>query len=530
VRLAPLRAIPPETRAPGAKAVRRELELLLSSTDFDASRRSRDFLQYIVEETLAGRGEALTQGAIAARVFGRKDDFDALVDPIVRIQAGRLRRSLERYYLLAGQHDLLRIDLVRGSYVPAFRKLVEAPAVAPVPEGGALPDAWPALVVRPFEGSPGDAAQADFAARLTEDLAAELGRYQGARVLLQGDLDTLAPSPRVGARFELRGRARHEREGWRVAAQLVDRTTGEQLWGEEYHTSLRAGRGTSAPEDIPRVIAARVGSEHGVIVQALAGEYRRRPSAVTGAYAALVRSYDFFFTRQLEDLPLAVQALQRVVAEEPEVPLAWTQLARLYLVNHAFELSDLDTPLDQSISFAQQALRLDPSSARTRCVLASALLVKGELQAGREQLQQALRLNPGSLVYLEIIGYLMVLLGDSEQGVALIRSAMERNPHYLPHAHFGLWADHLRRGELEEAYQAALQYRDATFFWRSLMRASCLGLLGRTAEAHAEVAELLPQKPSFPERGGILIANYIKPVELRERIAEGLRKGGLALD
>ena len=144
-------------------------------------------------------------------------------------------------------------------------------------------------------------------------------------------------------------------------------------------------------------------------------------------------------------------------------------------------------------------------------------------------LEQALRLNPGSLVYLEIIGYLMVLLGDAERGIALLRNAMERNPHYLPHAHFGLWADHLRRGELEEAYQAALQYRDATFFWRSLMRACCLGLLGRTTEAQGEVAELLRQRPSFAERGRILIGHYIKPVELQERVAEGLRQGGLAL-
>ena len=65
-------------------------------------------------------------------MFGRKDDFDALLDPIVRIQAGRLRRSLERYYLLAGKEDPIRIDLPKGTYVPTFRKQerVEAPVAA----------------------------------------------------------------------------------------------------------------------------------------------------------------------------------------------------------------------------------------------------------------------------------------------------------------------------------------------------------------------------------------------------------------
>src|SRR6185503_4526143 len=81
-------------RGPGARAVRRQVARILASPDFDAPRRSREFLGFVVEEALAGRGELITQGSIAVRVFGRSDDFDATVDPIVRIQAGRLRRSL----------------------------------------------------------------------------------------------------------------------------------------------------------------------------------------------------------------------------------------------------------------------------------------------------------------------------------------------------------------------------------------------------------------------------------------------------
>ena len=70
------------------------LERILASDDFDGSPRSRDFVRYIVEETLAGGQDGLSQAAIAVRVFGRRADFDPTVDPIVRIQAGRLRRYL----------------------------------------------------------------------------------------------------------------------------------------------------------------------------------------------------------------------------------------------------------------------------------------------------------------------------------------------------------------------------------------------------------------------------------------------------
>jgi hypothetical protein len=59
------------------------------------------------------------------------------------------------------------------------------------------------------------------------------------------------------------------------------------------------------------------------------------------------------------------------------------------------------------------------------------------------------------------------------------------------------------------------------------MRACCLGHLGRSSEARVELAELLKQKPSFPERGRILVGTYIKPLELQERVFEGLRKAGL---
>ena len=100
----------------------------------------------------------------------------------------------------------------------------------------------------------------------------------------------------------------------------------------------------------------------------------------------------------------------------------------------------------------------------------------------------------------------------------------------MPVAHHALWADHLRRGEIEEAYQEALRYRDGAFFWRGLMRACCLGHLGRLDEARAEVAGLVRPKPDFARRGRILIGRLLKLPELQARVAEGLAKAGLALD
>ncbi len=78
-----------------AEEIREALERILTSADFSASERNRRFLRYVVEETLSGRADRIKGYSIAVEVFERDESFDPQVDPIVRIEAGRLRRSLD---------------------------------------------------------------------------------------------------------------------------------------------------------------------------------------------------------------------------------------------------------------------------------------------------------------------------------------------------------------------------------------------------------------------------------------------------
>jgi adenylate cyclase len=238
----------------------------------------------------------------------------------------------------------------------------------------------------------------------------------------------------------------------------------------------------------------------------------------------------FLFNRDPADFAPAVEALRRVLGAEPECSLAWVQLSRVYCANYLQEFAPADTPIDEALAQAQRGVRLDPTSQRARAILAFALLLKGELAASLAETQKALDLNPDSLVYLEGIGWLIMLCGDWERGLALVRRAIARNPHHMPIASNALWAYHLRRGEMDEAYQAALQYSDPVPFWRPLMRACCLGHLGRLPEARQELAQLLAAKPDFARRGRTLIGRLIKFPDLFERVADGLAKAGLVLD
>jgi adenylate cyclase len=116
----------PNQEAIPSDLVQVQLERIIASSAFDASRRNRAFLRFIVEESLAGRADGIKAYTIVTSVLGRDDSFDPQSDPIVRIEANRLRGSLERYYLMAGQDDPIRIDIPKWRYVPSLRRVHSA--------------------------------------------------------------------------------------------------------------------------------------------------------------------------------------------------------------------------------------------------------------------------------------------------------------------------------------------------------------------------------------------------------------------
>src|SRR5213078_4579188 len=100
-----------------------------------------------------------------------------------RVQAGRLRRSLERYYLLSSDADSIRIELPKGSYAPVFLETNEMPAARFArAENG---QGWPTVMVHAF--TPGCARDEAFATQLREELTAELCRYGIVHVARPGD-------------------------------------------------------------------------------------------------------------------------------------------------------------------------------------------------------------------------------------------------------------------------------------------------------------------------------------------------------
>ena len=84
-------------RVPDA-LVRSQLENVLASELFSRSERLSAFLRFVVEETLNGRGETLKEPVLAHQLYGKEADFDGASNPIVRVDARRLRDKLREYY------------------------------------------------------------------------------------------------------------------------------------------------------------------------------------------------------------------------------------------------------------------------------------------------------------------------------------------------------------------------------------------------------------------------------------------------
>jgi hypothetical protein len=105
---------------PDATEIRAALARLIASPAFSKSPQLAHFIKFVVDETLAGRGDRIKAYTVAADALGRDANFDPQNDPIVRVEAGRLRRALTNYYGNGGRDDLVIIELPRGSYMPEF--------------------------------------------------------------------------------------------------------------------------------------------------------------------------------------------------------------------------------------------------------------------------------------------------------------------------------------------------------------------------------------------------------------------------
>src|ERR1035438_2878897 len=125
------------------------VEQLLKTDRFRKSPSLGHLLEYLVRKTAEGKIDEIKESTIAMDVFGRSHEFDGRLDNIVRVQAHRLRKTLETYYEAEGAHDKFGISIPKGGYISTIHHREEAVLAEPLPVEPARPP-----VVVPLESGP----------------------------------------------------------------------------------------------------------------------------------------------------------------------------------------------------------------------------------------------------------------------------------------------------------------------------------------------------------------------------------------
>src|SRR5512140_1982001 len=122
------------------EAVLGQTDRILASPHFARAGTLNRLLRFVVEQTLDGKDQELKEYRLGVDVFDRGADFDPRIDPIVRMQAAKLRTRLAEYYAAEGRQDPLVITMPKGGYVPSFEtREVDAPAHRDVQSIAVLP-------------------------------------------------------------------------------------------------------------------------------------------------------------------------------------------------------------------------------------------------------------------------------------------------------------------------------------------------------------------------------------------------------
>jgi hypothetical protein len=194
---------------------------MLASAAFAKAPRMCHLLRYLVEKCIAGEAHEINEYTIGLDVFGRDPrTYDTGTDPLVRVQAGRLRERLNTYYAVGADMIGIHISIPLGNYVPLLRCVGPAHAVAPNRSLALAP-------LRDIGGNPA------FVRGLDEELGSRLFATLGSGVQLQ---DGLAPiqSGSSSSAHRLEGSIRIEPGHVRASVRLIEAGAGQISWLSQF--------------------------------------------------------------------------------------------------------------------------------------------------------------------------------------------------------------------------------------------------------------------------------------------------------
>ncbi len=456
--------------------IREQLDRILHSKVFLPVDRLRRFLSFIVAENLSGRGENLKEFLVGVEVFGKEASFDPRMDPIVRVQARRLRARLSRYYREEGGGDAVVIELPKGGYSPLFH--YPEPASEPKPPVLSALAARNTVEVAPFTDDTQEQDLQYLCRGLTEEVIHRLANTRKLRVMV-----ARSPDERVEAAMRISGSVRRSADTLRVATRLMDAASGTCIW------SFAIDRDAANPFALQEEVAAGVLERLQTELSGHGSRKAWRPTENVAAYNLYLQGTHQLAQRTEEGLRRAAQFFEKATAEDPQYGQAFAGLSDAYaLLGHYGALSPADV-WTKVASNAAWAVLLDDDSAEAHASLAHAKSTQDwDFLSAEREFQRAIALDPRyatahhwyAVSCLAPLGRLdealrEILLAATVDPVSSIVSrdvamtyyyrrefetaldrcdhTIEQNPHFVA-AYWALGLIQEQRGDLEEAIAA----------------------------------------------------------------------------
>ncbi|MCX5497344.1 hypothetical protein OSH11_21785 [Kaistia dalseonensis] len=556
-------ADPPMDNAISPDEIRAAVATIKRCPVFSASRQLNAFLTYVVDKVLAGEADRIKAYSIATEALGRPESFDPAMDPIVRVEAGRLRRALAAYYEGEGATAPLRIDIPRGTYVPRFeRSAAPMPAVEIAQEPGerGLGRLWlmlllaimvlalAALAYWWFSPAPRMssglenlmtpiAANRPTAPRIyvdtftiandlaIEGLSGDRFRARVATAMARFDEVTVVTRPEGDADYVVRGSVEEGSNGIVASALLVHRASGRVVWSGRF-TAPRDPAHPAGPIDrLMRDIVVEIVQPYGVV---MADRLARTDSADDG-FACVIKAFDYWRNFDAAHHAAARSCLEALTRRYPNYALPFAQLAFFYVDEERFGFNPrTGTPaLERALQAATTAVQLAPTSARAHEALQNAYFAAGRFDRALEAGAKAVSLNPLDTDIIADYGRVLIVEGHYERGMAQINQSAEANAAYPG------WYD-LYRGLA--AFQAGDTAGMRTYLARTNLSANPLTPVlrliaadrsGDAAKAAAIRAEMRVQFPALVADPTAELSRLVPNPDLVRRLVTAADAAGL---
>ncbi len=505
-----------------SELVLQQLKRILESELFRRSDRLRRFLQFSVEATLNGDSERMKEYIIGLEVFDRGPSFDSRVDPVVRVEARRLRAKLTQWHETEGRESTILIELPTGAYSAVFKLRSARPHTGP------NTIAEKTIAVLPFTNLNGDPEMDYFSDGLAEELIHVLTRVKGLHVVawpsalrMKGqEQDIAAIRSRLRVDNILRGSVRRFGDRLRMTAQLIDTTDEHYLWSEAWDRS--ASDLLLIELEIAGVIVQKLRMDEGESVTREIAS----PKSDSEVHALYLKGRFHLNKRSPEGLQAAVKYFERAVTADAKSALAWAGLADAHALiatygitrptnailaaeNAAKNAIALDATLAEpftSLAFVRgyewkwreagdlyrQSIALNPGYATAHHWYASDYLVRlGRIGEAIVELDKAIALDPLSSIKLEGRAYLSMVGKDFDDAKRRYEELLEHDRwFYMAWSSLGRLYTHLR--EYEKAIEMYQTARSIAGDFPKILGAlgQTLALAGRCNEARAVLASL----------------------------------------